>query len=145
MTQYIYNYPMPSVTVDAVIFCFEHVLLIKRKDAPYKDHWALPGGYMNIGETLLSAVVRETKEETNLDLNEDDFQMVGVFDNPSRDDRGRVISVAYWAWASIKKAVHVKAGDDAAEYQWADVNLTLPKLAFDHEQIIRKAIIQRKS
>jgi 8-oxo-dGTP diphosphatase len=144
MTKYTYDYPMPSVTVDAVIFCCGHVLLIRRRDDPFKDHWALPGGYMNIGERLIEAVVRETKEETNLSIESYRIELVGVFDDPSRDTRGRVISAAFSVIIPLRACGELKAGDDATAFDWADLSLPLPPMAFDHEQIIKQAFDQRK-
>ena len=144
MTKYTYDYPMPSVTVDAVILCCDSILLIQRRDDPFKGYWALPGGFMNIEETIKEAFLRETMEETNLDLSWFNLMEVGVFDNPSRDDRGRVISFAFSTRIPIADSALAKAGDDATRLSWFSIN-SLPNLAFDHEQIINRAINQRKT
>ncbi len=149
MTQYCYDYPMPSITVDACIFCCGHLLLIKRRDGPFMGCWALPGGFMNMDETLLQAVVRETQEETGLKISEDEFKFVGTLDDPERDSRGRVVSHVYSANIELVRGGFAKAGDDATELEWYNLfpdlgNPKLPAIAFDHEKIIRKAIKQRK-
>ena len=144
MTKYTYDYPMPSVTVDSVIFCCGQVLLIQRRDDPFKGCWALPGGFMNMDETLRQAVVRETLEETNLDISKYTIKEVGPFDSPGRDTRGRVISFAFSTIIPLLAAGDVKAGDDAATFDWWDIQ-ELPALAFDHLKIITQAIEQRKN
>jgi 8-oxo-dGTP diphosphatase len=143
MTKYTYDYPMPSVTVDAVIICCGHVLLIRRRDDPFKDHWALPGGYMNIGETLRQAVVREVLEETALDISQYEIQEVGPFDSVCRDSRGRVISFAYSVIIPLRAIPAAKAGDDAKELDWFLIE-ECSEIAFDHSIIIEQAVKKRK-
>jgi len=122
----------PLLTVDAIIIeelnCVSGVVLIKRKNPPYG--WALPGGFVDIGETLEQAVVREAKEETSLDfvVNE----LVGVYSNPARDPRGHTVSAVYAGRATGE----MKARDDAVEIEVFSV-FELPKdIAFDHRDII---------
>ena len=100
MGEYIYNYPMPSITVDCALVRYNDnagvdVLLIKRKNEPYKDCWALPGGFMEIDESLDSAVKREVMEETGIDIDKSCLKFLNdkIFDNPNRDTRGRVVTV----------------------------------------------------
>ncbi|GAB4300790.1 MAG: hypothetical protein Kow0068_23970 [Marinilabiliales bacterium] len=143
---YTYKYPRPMVTVDAVIFKLLNnnlqVLLIKRKKQPYKDMWALPGGFIDMDETLDEAAKRELKEETG--LSDISLKQFYTFGDPGRDPRGRTISIAYYS--ILNKDIKIKAGDDAKEVQWFNIN-NLPPLAFDHHKIIEKAveIINNKS
>jgi len=133
-----YEYPMPAVTVDAVIFRTTarsvEVLLVKRLNEPYKEQWAIPGGFINIDEELEDAVVRELQEETGI-IHHSLSQLFTV-GAVGRDPRYRTISVIYFGWFD-EKTMQVKAGDDAAEACWFDIK-NLPSLAFDHKQIIAK-------
>lgn len=124
-----------SVTVDAVIFKEDEdgfkVLLVLRKNDPYKDQWALPGGFLEEDESLEAGVLRELKEETGLEI--ENLKQIGAFGDPGRDPRGRTISIAFLGKA--KEAGMVKGGDDAKEAKWFRLN-QLPQLAFDHPKII---------
>ena len=123
----------PLLTVDAIIMDinndFEYeIVLIKRKNPPYG--WALPGGFVDIGETTVQAVIREVKEETNLKVTRAD--LYGVFSEPNRDPRGHTVSIAY----ACKAEGEIKAKDDAIEIAKFKIN-ELPKdIAFDHRHII---------
>lgn len=125
--------PRPSVAVDGIIVDMGKILMIKRKNDPFKGKWALPGGFVEKGESLQDAVVREIKEETGLDV----FVtgMAGVFSDPDRDPRG-VISVVYLL--DMVVGSKLKAGDDAAEAKFFDVN-DLTDVAFDHREIITRS------
>ena len=127
-----------AITVDAVIFTKhkqqQHILLIKRKNEPYKGHWALPGGFLEQDETLQNGAIRELEEETGLGLKK--LVRLGVFDEPDHDPRGRTISVAFTGQLSgLKK---IKGADDAAKAEWVSVD-TILELAFDHRKIIEEA------
>lgn len=126
----------PSLTVDAVVLSEnELIVLIKRKNNPYKDFWALPGGFVEYGETVESAAVREVKEETGLDV--DLNGIVGVYSDYDRDPRGHTVTVCYIAMESGGK---LKADTDASDVQYFHKNEVLRlKLAFDHEIIIKDA------
>ena len=127
-----------AVTVDAVIFDRKadilKVLLIKRKNEPFRDQWALPGGFLEENETLAEGAKRELEEETGLKLEK--FQQIGAFGTPGRDPRGRTISIAFLALIDIE--AKVKASDDAVDSNWFSFN-DLPDLAFDHQKIISEA------
>lgn len=116
---YRYEYPRPAVTVDVVIFSMRAddlvVLLVKRKLAPYKGQWALPGGFVNPNESLERACARELEEETG--LSNVRFQQLGAFGDPGRDPRGHTISVAFFTFIVAESAI-LRAGDDAAEVAW---------------------------
>ena len=135
---YTYEYPRPALTADVAILSLDRkeVVLIRRKNEPYKGCWALPGGFMDMNETIEQCAVRELKEETNIDA--DDLHLVGVFSKVDRDPRGRTVTVAYYGFAD-KNSVQIKALDDAAEIAWYKIN-DLPPLAFDHKEIIEKAL-----
>ena len=134
---YTYQYPRPAVTVDAVVYKLEKdkifLLLVRRKQDPYANHWALPGGFLDIDETPEAAIKRELKEETGLEVNE--FVQVGAFGAPDRDPRHRTISIAY---VGLVKGdlPDVQGADDAAEARWFPVGELPPALAFDHDHII---------
>lgn len=137
---YSYKYPRPSVTVDIVLLsyaqAYPQVLLIRRKNPPFQNMWALPGGFIELAETFEESAHRELYEETKIkgvQLTE-----VGTFGHPDRDPRGRVITIAYVGVIS-KNQQDAVAGSDASEVLWHST-LDLPKLAFDHNLIIEKAI-----
>lgn len=135
---YTYNYPRPALTVDCLIFRKKtdlQILLIQRKYDPFKDNWALPGGFVEIDEDLIDAANRELEEETNL-KNIELFQLQ-TFGKPGRDPRGRTISVAFWGIHHEQS--EIEAGDDAKNVGWFDIN-QLPVLAFDHEHILNVAL-----
>ena len=138
---YCYDYPRPSVTVDIVLFTDEDpgtkVLLIRRKNPPFEGLWALPGGFLEMDETLEASALRELYEETG--VTDVHLEQIGTFGHPDRDPRGRVITVAYVG--TIKSAQRHKtvAGSDAAEVAWFSIS-DLPQLAFDHSEIIQTAL-----
>lgn len=130
------KYKDPKSTVDIIVVINECILLIKRKNAPFKNKWALPGGFIDYGkETLEEAAIRELKEETNLKAKT--IYPVGNFSEPKRDPRGHVISHVFKV---IDFAGEAKAADDAKEVEWFDLT-DLPKLAFDHKKIIKECIL----
>ncbi|AXV37555.1 MAG: NUDIX hydrolase [Methanobacteriaceae archaeon] len=127
----------PLLTVDAAIFCGnESIILIKRKNKPFRGYWALPGGFVECGETVESAVIRESKEETGLDVNIEGI--VGVYSDPDRDPRGYVVSICFLATSDGDK---LKADTDASEVNLFNLKeIANLELAFDHEKIIKDAI-----
>lgn len=125
-----------SITADIVVVCGGKVLVVKRKNPPYQNQWALPGGYVDEGETFLEAAVRELGEETGLFLKPWQFTKLGVRDDPERDPRGRVISQPFRVYLS--RMPRVTAGDDAEDTMWWQMKDS--GLAFDHDLIVREAI-----
>ena len=137
--KYCYKYPHPAVTADCVIFGFDEsnkikVLLIQRGNDPYKGRWAFPGGFMEIDETAEQCARRELEEETG--LKNVDVEQFYTFTDVNRDPRERVITVAHYA---LVKLSEVKANDDANDAQWFSLD-EIPPLAFDHEEILNKAL-----
>ena len=136
---YIYNYPHPAVTTDIVIFTIRQyelkVLLINRALQPHKGEWALPGGFVNLEESLEEGARRELEEETG--VSGVYLEQLYTFGKPDRDPRERVITVAYYALVPSDK-LEIRAASDAEGVSWFAVH-DLPKLAFDHQEILDKA------
>lgn len=134
---YTYQYPRAAVTTDALVFVKEgdekHILLIERMNEPFKNKWALPGGFIEMDETLENACKRELEEETGLKV--DKMTQFKTYDAVDRDPRHRTISTIFFA--ELDKKQKVIGGDDAARAEWFPVS-GLPELAFDHEQIIKE-------
>lgn len=136
--KYCYEYPRPMVTVDVVIVSNEakrRVLLIRRKNEPFSGSWAIPGGFVDMGESLEAAARRELREETGVTART--LKQLHTFGDPGRDPRGRAISVAYLAEVDADR-VNPKAADDAAAVAWHSLTRP-PKLAFDHRKILALA------
>lgn len=149
------DYPKPSVTTDIVIFTVLDadlkVLLIQRGNPPFKDHWAIPGGFLDVGDTrehqgesLDDCAFRELCEETNLDMRTQGvhLEQLYTFGTPGRDPRMRVITVAYLALVPPQLAPLVRAGDDASAAGWISVDheVEWDRLAFDHRDILSMAV-----
>ncbi|MCF8298961.1 MAG: NUDIX hydrolase [Saprospiraceae bacterium] len=136
---YTYDYPRLMLTVDAMIFLKDEsnikLLLIQRDRPPFEGKWALPGGFVDMEETLEQSVARELKEETSLE-NIDLFQFHS-FSKLGRDPRGRTVSVVFYGFTTAENS-NIKAGDDARLAKWFDIN-DIPDLAFDHNEIIEAA------
>lgn len=140
--KYAYEYPRPSVTTDILIFSIRggvlHVLLIKRGISPYKGRWAIPGGFVRMDEDIEAGALRELKEETGFPRVP--LRQLQAYGKPKRDPRDRVITVAFMALVRSDNLT-VRGGSDAKEAQWWSVN-ELPKLAFDHDKIVRDGMAQ---
>jgi len=137
----IYNLFMPRpicplLTVDAVIiFKKNNIILIRRKNPPFQGEYALPGGFVDIGETVEAACVREAKEETNINVKI--IRLIGVYSDPKRDPRGHVVSIAYLCEPKTKKE-KPKALDDAMSLEIVPISkIPSLKLAFDHMEILK--------
>jgi 8-oxo-dGTP diphosphatase len=136
--KFTYDYPRPAVTVDIAIVSRERkprVLLIRRKNDPFAGMWAIPGGFVEMDESLIEAARRELDEETGVRTLH--LEQLHTFGDPGRDPRGRTISVVYLALVNPKR-LKPKAADDAAEVGWHPLD-QLPPLAFDHDQILALA------
>ncbi|MGM0123343.1 NUDIX family hydrolase [Enterococcus sp. AZ194] len=160
------EYEKPSLTVDIVLMCYNKeedqlkILLIKRKGHPYRNSWALPGGFVQRNESTGESVLRETTEETGVVISKENIEQLHSFSTPNRDPRGWVVTVSYLAFIGEEPLI---AGDDAKEVRWfsmerqanqihltsGDVEIILDlktglstgkdTLAFDHSEIILKA------
>ena len=136
--QYVYDYPRPAVTVDIVIVTKtkrRKVLLIRRKNAPFQGSWAIPGGFVDMDESLEQAARRELLEETGVKATR--LEQLHTFGEPERDPRSRVISVVYLAEVDPDK-VRPVAADDAEDVGWFSLT-SPPALAFDHAKILKLA------
>jgi ADP-ribose pyrophosphatase len=138
-----YKYPRPALTVDNVILAKEngewYVLLIQRKNEPFKNSWALPGGFVDDNELIEKAALRELKEETG--ITGIILEFLNYFDEPMRDPRERTISMAFAGIA--KKNIKIAAASDAKKAEWFKID-KLPELAFDHSKIIKEAKLKLK-
>jgi 8-oxo-dGTP diphosphatase len=123
----------PLLAVDAVILFQDGIVLIKRDRPPFAGSYALPGGFVEVGETVEAATIREAREETGLII--DLLGLVGIYSNPARDPRGHVVSAAFIARGSGD----LKAGSDARSAQVFPLQ-SLPPLAFDHDKILSDAL-----
>lgn len=135
------------IAVDAIVFGYSKeegvkMLLIRRKYPPFKDEWAIPGGFVLDGESLETAVERELQEETGVKINY--LEQLYTFGEPDRDPRKRVISVAYFGLVKSSQFSKLEASTDAEEAKWFSIQ-QLPKLAFDHQQILTIAIERLRS
>ena len=127
------DYKNPIPTVDAIIQKSSSILLVKRKKDPYKDQFALPGGFVNEGETIEEAIEREVYEETSLKIHPIDI--LGVYSDPTRDPRGHMMTVVFIVLVIRGIAT---AGDDAKEISWIPIEkINEIKIAFDHKLVIR--------
>ena len=123
------------LAVDVVVVVDELVLLVSRRNEPFKELLALPGGFVEEDELLVEAACRELAEETGVLV--DEFVFVDVFDAVDRDPRGRVVSVAFAIRLSKKPSV--VAGSDAASASWTSLD-EIELLAFDHNNILVRAL-----
>ena len=130
-------YRNPFPTVDIIIELDEGIVLIKRKNPPYG--WALPGGFVDYGESLETSAVREAKEETSLDVSL--VAQLGAYSDPNRDPRMHTITVVFIAKAQGEP----KAADDASEVGVFQQDTLPGNLAFDHDRILRDYFASRKS
>lgn len=139
---YSYEYPRPAVSADIAIFRNEgetiEILLIERKNEPFRGMWALPGGFLEIDETLEETAARELEEETG--LNNIDLKQFRTFSNVARDPRTRVITTVFYGMVTFDKS-DVRGGDDAEKAGWFAVD-SLPPLGFDHGKIIMDLLLK---
>ena len=129
----------PSLTTDIALFRVGgsgwEILLVRRGHEPFLDHWSLPGGFVDYGEPIERAAARELEEETGIRGVE--LWQLRAFGSPDRDPRGHTVSIAYLGIAA--ESTEAFGGDDAAEARWWDV-LQVPRLAFDHDEVLRVAL-----
>ncbi len=141
MTPYTYDYPRPALTVDVVCFTLIenrlNVLLIQRGEPPYAGMWALPGGFVHMEESLETAALRELEDETG--IREAYLEQLYTYGEVDRDPRGRVLTVAYFALISADKPVRIEGNREVTRAGWFPM-AELPKLAFDHAEIVDYAL-----
>ncbi|MFY9606735.1 MAG: NUDIX domain-containing protein, partial [Thermoplasmata archaeon] len=128
----------PSVTADGIVLKGSEMALIRRLKDPFRGSYALPGGFLNYGETLEDCVVREVLEETGLKTRI--LELVGVYSAPDRDPRGHFVTAVYHL---EPLGGSLKAGDDAKDARWVPLD-RLPKFAFDHGKIVQDFLSKRK-
>ena len=140
-----YKNPVPAV--DAIIQMDTQILLVKRKNEPFRGYMAIPGGFVNEGETVEDAAAkREVREETSLDIELVDI--LGVYSDPERDPRGHIMSTVFIAYVPVNrnKSVEALAADDASELEWIDLEaIPNEKFAFDHKRILMDYIKWKES
>ena len=137
--KFVYDYARPALTVDAILVTDEaapQVLMIQRKNEPFQNEWALPGGFVDEMEPLDAAAARELQEETSVDPSHVKLIQTGVFGEPGRDPRGWTVGVAYSALVPTTE-LGVKAADDAAAARWFPISEVPLPLAFDHQLILK--------
>jgi len=123
----------PLLAVDGIVVDDDTLLLIRRRNPPFKGLWALPGGFVDVGETCEAACVREISEETGLEV--EIKKLVGVYSDPGRDPRGHTVSTVFLCEII---GGELSAGDDAGEAKFVSLD-ELPNLAFDHGEIVGDA------
>lgn len=129
------QYKNPTPTVDTIIQKESKILLIKRKKDPFKNMMALPGGFVNEGETVEEAAKREIREETNLEIRL--LDILGVYSDPNRDPRKHIMTTVFVGEIESSKDVEAIAGDDASDIVWLDLeSIEKHVFAFDHKKII---------
>ncbi len=129
------KYKNPAATASMIVEREGKICYVKRKRNPYKGMLALPGGFLDyMKESLEQTAIRELKEETNLDADSNELELLMVNSSPTRDPRGQVIDHVY----IVKNYSGIpRAGDDASELYWISLEEN-PKLAFDHNLAIEK-------
>jgi 8-oxo-dGTP diphosphatase len=135
------NYPCSYLTADAVLIVQDQVLLVQRKNEPFKGKWAFPGGFIDENEKVLEGAKRELREETGIE--NVSLTQFGAYGDPGRDPRGRTVSIVFWSFLTEKPTA--KASDDAAYCRWFPLN-QLPEMAFDHGLIlsdVRRSIAKK--
>jgi 8-oxo-dGTP diphosphatase len=135
------QYKSPYPTVDIIIEKNNKVVLIKRKNEPFRNMLAIPGGFVEYGETVEHAAVREAKEETGLKIKL--IEILGVYSIPTRDPRKHTLGTEFIAKPLSKK---LKASTDAKEAKWYSLNeIKSKKLSFDHAQVIKDYMKWKKN
>lgn len=135
-----------KIATDAVCFCTfdseRFILLIERQYEPFRNHWALPGGFLKVNEEIEEGMIRELIEETNLKEQVENINFIGVFGKIGRDPRKRVISLAYKIDLGTKQSLPVVSpANESLKVEWVNIKkLRALQLAFDHEEIVKSAL-----
>jgi len=131
------RYQNPALTVDAVWIDRGRLLLVRRARPPFRGMWALPGGFVELTETVEDALRRELAEETGLRAGR--LELLGVYSGPDRDPRKPTTSVAFLVHGRARPP---RGGDDAGEARWVPLR-EVGRLAFDHRRILGDAVRRR--
>lgn len=139
---YSYEWPRMQVTVDIAITWRHSILLVQRKNEPFKGSWVLPGGFVEFRERFVHAAARELREETNISLAEHELEFINMFDAPNRDPRDRTVSALFHTHFGDKREHKpiARAGDDAKDFKWVDIYDIVDDqvyLGFDHNDMVR--------
>lgn len=138
---YTYSHPRPSVTVDIMVVRREddqqELLLIERGHPPFAGQWALPGGFVDLDESIEAAAARELREETA--ITDKPLRQLKAFGNAQRDPRGYTVTIVFGLQLNPDSPQKIIAGDDARHAKWFPIN-KLPALAFDHQQIVSECL-----
>jgi len=141
-----YDFPRPMVAVDIILFAWVDsrllVLLVKRGAAPFRGYWALPGGFVEENEALEQAARRELEEETS--LKGIYLEQLYSFGDPGRDPRGHAVSITHIALVNSAQMRGAAAGSDASALEWFPMK-HLPRLAFDHKEILACGLARLRS
>jgi len=125
------DYKSPILAADGILLKNNGILLVRRNISPFKGFWTLPGGHVEYGEKVEEAILREFKEETNLQVKIKD--LIGIYSDPERDPRYHSVSIAYWLESAEGK---ITLNDESSEFKLFDLEDVPDKLGFDHGQII---------
>ncbi len=141
-----YEYPRPQVTCDIAVKWRSKILLIERKNDPFKGFWCFPGGFMEMGERLATCASRELREETGLKVDAKDLEYISCYDAIHRDPRARTLThLFYYEYPWEFKPI-VKGADDAAKAEWFDVYELIQKtrfLGFDHAVMLNEIFYEK--
>ena len=143
---HVYEHPRPALTADMLVVAGDpggerSVLMIRRGGDPFKGMLALPGGFVDVGETVEQAALRELQEETGVAVEAADLHLAGVYSQPGRDPRGWTVSVLFRI--DVADRPEAQHGDDAAAVEWISVGEALAHptwFAFDHDRMLREQL-----
>lgn len=139
-SQFRENFPL--ICADGVVLNKDKVLLIKRKIKPFKGFWTIPGGHIDFGETSQESLIREIKEETNIDVEVE--QLIKIYDNPKRDPWGHIISIAYLC-KPINANTVFEENEEVESLYWCSINALPENIGFDHRIMINDAIRMKEA
>jgi 8-oxo-dGTP diphosphatase len=139
---HVYEHPRPALTADMLVVAGDpagerRVLVVRRGGEPYRGLLALPGGFVDVGETVEQAALRELQEETGVALEAAELRLAGVYSQPGRDPRGWTVSVLFRS--DLGERPDAYHGDDAAAVEWVSVADALAHptwFAFDHDRML---------